>query len=515
MSAWKDGYFAEEGYTFGYYTETMPTRLYFAGLLYGVVTKRTGFRYLDMGCGQGLNLILAAAMHPDSEFVGIDFMPEHIAHARNLAEAAGLTNIRFIEADFRDVAADPAQLGGTFDYAVAHGITSWISPQVRTGLYAVVGQCLKPGGIFYNSYNTLPGWLAMMPFQHMVLQEQLRKDGKSALAAARSLFTQLNESQSALFAALPTLAPRLEKLSGQDPAYLVQEYNNQYWDPQWVTTVIDTLGTHKLSYLGTATLSEAFDQNYPEKMRAIMAQQAGVASKEQVRDLLINQTFRRDLYVKGLARSWPLTLREELGNIQVMANPFKALPEADAPFVFGTGTIEVKGVYAPYHKLMTAILGYKSPPTIAQLTKDQESKIPDMALMVSLLIHGGWLFVFNPDRSKAKPAVEKLNIILAQAVQSGAPYRFLASAATGNALSVTEVDMLQIAITKAGGKVNRRVQDLSNALSALGRSILRDGQPLTDKDAVDEILTNQLKTFESSCPKWEQLGVIHLQGTGG
>ena len=93
---WKHGYYADAGYTYGFYPETSPARLQWAALIQGHALPRQRFRYLDAGCGQGLSVIFAAAAHPDSEFVGIDFLPEHIAHARRLAEAAGLDNVTFV-----------------------------------------------------------------------------------------------------------------------------------------------------------------------------------------------------------------------------------------------------------------------------------------------------------------------------------------------------------------------------------------------------------------------------------
>ena len=111
---WKRGYFAEAGYTYGYYEETMPSRLYLAALLQGYLAPRESFRYLDAGCGQGFNLIVAAINHPDSEFVGIDFMPEHIAHGRALAARLKLNNISFIEADFTELAQRSTNPTGSF-----------------------------------------------------------------------------------------------------------------------------------------------------------------------------------------------------------------------------------------------------------------------------------------------------------------------------------------------------------------------------------------------------------------
>ncbi|MFN5746076.1 MAG: class I SAM-dependent methyltransferase, partial [Methylococcaceae bacterium] len=149
MKQWNHGYYVDSVYTFGYYPETMPVRLHWASLINDHITPTRQFRYLDAGCGQGFNLIMAAAAHPDSDFVGLDFLPEHIAHATRLARCCGLTNVRFIEADFVDLADDPAALG-SFDYAICHGVSSWVAPEVKRGLYRLIGQVLKPGGVFYN-----------------------------------------------------------------------------------------------------------------------------------------------------------------------------------------------------------------------------------------------------------------------------------------------------------------------------------------------------------------------------
>ncbi|MBK7991588.1 MAG: hypothetical protein IPK05_18170 [Comamonadaceae bacterium] len=57
-------------------------------------------------------------------------MPAHVRHARKLAEEAELSNIRFVEADFMQLAQSPvslldgagSELDGQVDYAVAHGL---------------------------------------------------------------------------------------------------------------------------------------------------------------------------------------------------------------------------------------------------------------------------------------------------------------------------------------------------------------------------------------------------------
>lgn len=55
----------------------------------------TGFAYLDLGCGHGLNLLFNAAAHPQASFFGLDLNPTHSAEATAKAEALGLSTVHF------------------------------------------------------------------------------------------------------------------------------------------------------------------------------------------------------------------------------------------------------------------------------------------------------------------------------------------------------------------------------------------------------------------------------------
>jgi tRNA G46 methylase TrmB len=116
VTDWTHGYNIEQGYTYGVYRELAPDWMDVCAMLAGFAVPSEGaqgqLRYLELGCGQGFGLALIASAYPQIEFVGVDFSPEHIAHARGLAHAAGLDNVRFVEADFLDLARDwPPELG--------------------------------------------------------------------------------------------------------------------------------------------------------------------------------------------------------------------------------------------------------------------------------------------------------------------------------------------------------------------------------------------------------------------
>lgn len=65
---WSHGYNAEVAYNYGYYRESAPNWIDFALRLSGLVpSQRKQLRYLELGCGQGVNLLMHAAANPDIE----------------------------------------------------------------------------------------------------------------------------------------------------------------------------------------------------------------------------------------------------------------------------------------------------------------------------------------------------------------------------------------------------------------------------------------------------------------
>lgn len=499
---WKHGYYADSGYTYGYYAETMPIRMRWAALVQGHLAPLAGFRYLDAGCGQGLSLILAAASHPDSEFVGIDFLPEHIAHATELARRCGVTNVRFIEGDFIELAKDPSTLG-QFDYAVCHGITTWIAPAVKRGLFSLIGQVLKPGGVFYNSYNTYPGWLSGVPFQHLVLLEQRSKTGALALKSAQQSMERLQENARNMFAALPGLPARLKSMETQDPAYLVQEYNNQFWQPVFVSQMMDEMAAVKLSYLGTATLPEASDTVLAPKVRELLAEQTMPAIREQLRDYAINQSFRRDLYVKGQVRPWQGELAQRLGEVRFVANPLTPPPAAGQPFVIKAGAIELNGEADFYGRLLNRLSAAPQGLTVGELMKaEKEARLQNAVIpALSMLLHGGWALLVNPAEIDASG--KRCNRGLADAVCAGAPYRYVSLPRLGGALPLGDTEWVLLQAAMQGEPAARWADFLVQTLARLGRGVSKDGKAVTDaverqkviQDAIDQFKKIKLAFF--------------------
>jgi SAM-dependent methyltransferase len=505
---WSHGYHVDSGgYVFGHYQETMPTRLRFAALCQGFDSPAEGFRYLDLGCGQGFNLLIAAACHPDSQFVGVDFMPEHVVHGNRLARESGLTNVQFVEADFVDLGNNPTPLGGNFDFIVAHGITAWISGEVSHGLYSVVGKCLNPGGIFYNSYNTQPGWIQAAPFQHTVMAA-VDANLPNAVEDARKLFVEMEASKSSLFQALPGLTQRLKKLEQHDPAYLYQEYANSGWQPKWVNNVHAELQTHKLSFVGSATLPECFEQNYPKKAKELFEAAGARYPKELIKDLLFNQSFRRDLFVKGAHRLFRLELQEVFGAMQVQLNRFKPLPEADKKISFVSPTLTIEADAGVFRRILDVVAAAPAEVPIKDIAQALALSVANIAHPISLLLHGGHLHLVSSGKAKAQEACQRFNAAVARSVCLGAPYRFMASPVLGEGIAVSETDLLQFAMRKAGIKKAAFKEELHNGLQRLGRQILKEGKPVSDAQELAQTLGEITKAFEAKEKIFAGLGLL-------
>lgn len=504
--SWTHGYHAEQGYSHGYYAETMPLRLHWAALMQDHLTPREGFRYLDAGCGQGLNLILAAAAHPDAEFVGLDFMPEHIAHGRSLAQACGLKNIQFIEADFRELADNPTALAklGEFDYAVCHGITTWIAPVVRNALFMLLSKVLRPGGLFYNSYNTYPGWLSVAPFQHLVLLEQKQRSAHQAISAANESILALKDAGSALTQLNPALMKRLETMQKQDPVYLVQEYNNLHWRPVYVTEMVEILAAYKFEYLGTASLPEAFHDNLPLNIKALIDRQPTQALKMQLMDYALNQQFRRDLYIKGRNRPWKAQREGMILDSRFIVQTLKPLPAEKEPFIFESGTLKVEGQNELYSKILNQFKQDKGL-TLGELRLDNKPISIDSSIkIVSQLMHGGWLLPYQ----EHAPSAAQTNKAIITAVSEGAPYKYLSSPRTGSALAMGAIDMLILESLLKGLPESAWAETVSKNLARLGQGLMKDGKAVENRAKALETIKQQIDAFKQSLPQLKRLGVM-------
>jgi arsenite methyltransferase len=101
-----------------------------------------GERVLDIGCGGGLDaLVAASAVGPAGEVVGVDITPEMIDRALEAAALVPSARVTFAVADAAEGLPFP---DASFDSALSNGCLN-LSPRKRE-LLAEVHRVLRPGG---------------------------------------------------------------------------------------------------------------------------------------------------------------------------------------------------------------------------------------------------------------------------------------------------------------------------------------------------------------------------------
>ena len=323
---WTAGYVAEIDYTYGYYGELNPLRSNLALLFGGYAPPAAFGTACELGFGQGLSVNMHAA-GSQTQWYGNDFNPAQASFAAELAAASGasaqLTDEAFSEFCTR------SDLPG-FDFIGLHGIWSWISDQNRHVLVEFIRRKLNVGGVLYVSYNTQPGWAQAMPMRHLLTQhaQTVGSDGEGvvsriekSLAFADRLF-QMNPGY---VRANSQVVERFNRLKGLNRNYLAHEYFNQDWQVMPFAEVARQLSMAKLEFGASAQMLLHVDfPNLTEAGKALLAGIEDTVLRESAFDYLINQQFRRDIFVKG-RRPLPPPLQLE----QIIRERFMLLTHPD------------------------------------------------------------------------------------------------------------------------------------------------------------------------------------------
>ena len=381
LSTQADGYVTEIPYVAGYQRGLNPVLQAFTLNVHSVGAWQIGtpMTYLELGCGFGLSTLIHAAANPQATFIGVDILPEHVATARGLAEAAGLTNVKFIEGSF---AALPDLGLPACDFIAMHGVWSWINAENRAHIVKCVEAKLKPGGVLYVSYNALPGSAAVLPVRQLMMAEFARAQGTvpERIAAAIALADSVKAIGGGFFADNPLASHRFEELKTHPANYLAHEYFNADWQAFYSKDVASTFAAAGLRFASHADLFSTVDNfHFVPSTRVELQRIQDPTLRETYRDFAIDRQFRADLYVR------PANTPPYPGQQLTTTRFFAAVPPQRID------VIEIKtafGKVAPPHKEGMAVLEalWSRPLTVRELAQNPAfNGIPPQNL-INLLI---------------------------------------------------------------------------------------------------------------------------------
>jgi SAM-dependent methyltransferase len=102
---------------------------------------KSGQRVVDVGCGGGIDSLIAARMvGSEGHVIGVDMTPAMLDRARAAAAEAGLVNVEFREGFMEDLPVEDAWA----DVVISNGVLN-LTPDKPRAL-AEMARVLKPGG---------------------------------------------------------------------------------------------------------------------------------------------------------------------------------------------------------------------------------------------------------------------------------------------------------------------------------------------------------------------------------
>ena len=276
-----------------------PSRITAIARLHGLpCASPARCRLLEVGCGDGLQLLSLAQAYPHSQFIGIDLSTRAIARGDAWRQALGLENLQLIAADL--TAWEPQ--GEPFDVIVAHGFYSWVPPVVRDSLMRLCGSWLAQAGLACISYNTLPGG-----HLRRMLWEIMRYHSEGA-ATPQERIARALESLDLLELGMPAdrqygIAMREEITSLRqrlEPSVLFHDDLAQINDPCTFDDFLKHAQAHGLAFMAEASYHEMSLLNAHPDAREMLAGIAedDLATKEQYLDFLTGRRFRQSLLVR-------------------------------------------------------------------------------------------------------------------------------------------------------------------------------------------------------------------------
>jgi SAM-dependent methyltransferase len=270
-------------------------------------------RVLEVGCNDGSNLLPMAASLPGATFVGCDIAHAAIERANHGANALGLANVRFVEADLS------ALQEGPWDYVVAHGVYSWVPTEVRDALFALLARSLRANGLAFVSYNTLPGGYVRRAASE-ALRWHVRAGATRAdkLRDARALATLLADAGPTQEGADASVRQEFVRIAAEPDSALYHDTLAEPNEPVWFHAFAAHAVRHDLAYVAEALPSMMAGAGLPPGMRDFLGRQDRLA-REQYLDIARLRRFRQSILARRSAAGHGQLVPERMAKLFVSA----------------------------------------------------------------------------------------------------------------------------------------------------------------------------------------------------
>ena len=514
MTTTTGGYVTDTAYVAEFYGDHAPTHMNLVAAANGFRPRDVNgaFAWCDYGCGNGLTANVLAGAYPAAQFYGVDFLPAHVRSAETLAVRMGTGNAHFLQRGFTDLKAGDIP---PLDFAVMHGVLSWIDDKTREAVLDDAAKRLKPGGLLLTGTNAMPGWAAKLPLRNMVYS--LTKDGVNSLERARiglEWLKKLKSAQVKYFRDNPALAEAVDELERVDPRYMAHEYFNEHLRAFYFAELKAMMEARGFRFAGCARLflnmvDLAVPKDLQDEFRAVRSR----AELEAKRDFIRNETFRRDIWIKGES----LQSEDEwlAVNQDLVFGTLEPLAAIDREVAFGD--VQLSYTSEPFAGLLKALA------TRAISVRGMED-LPDMAGLspwtraeaARLLAAGGQVLGFAQTTKpvkvskNARPSLSPANRGIIKELGLHLPRFALSAPAAGTGVEMTNLDAILL-LARCENTADT-VKLAARQFTSQAGDVVIGGKTLKPFQ-VEKLLAERLSVMEAGVfDKLAEVGVIAVEG---
>jgi hypothetical protein len=358
----------------------------------------------------------------------------------------------------------------------------------------------------------MPGWAAKLPMRNMVYS--LSAAGVNSLERARiglEWLKKLKAAQVKYFRDNPALGEAVDELDRLDPRYMAHEYFNENLRAFYFAELKAYMEARGLQFAGCARMFlNSVDLAVPSALQDEFRSVKSRAELEAKRDFIRNETFRRDVWVKGE----PIKTEDDwlAINQKLVFGTLEPLAQIDRQVAFGDIALSYAAEpFAAMLKLVAAravsLGGMEAVPTLAGLSPWTRMEA------ARLLASGGQVMAFSGETKPVKvtaatklemPAVNRA-FIRELALQ--APKVALAAVNAGTGLEVPNTDALLLLARCEGGR-DGAVKAAATAMT--GGNITIKGRALAQAE-IEKLLRERLSALEGGLlDKYAEIGVVSI-----
>lgn len=515
MSTTTGGYVTDTAYVAEFYGDHAPAHMNLIAASNGFRPRPLdgGFTWCDYGCGNGITANVLAGCFPDAQFYGVDFLSAHTRMAELLSMRGGLSNTTFIQKSFTDLGPDEIP---PLDFAVMHGVLSWIDEPTRNAVLDDAARRLKPGGLLLTGTNAMPGWAAKLPLRNMVYS--LTRDGQNSMERAQvglDWLKKLKNAKVKYFRDNPVLAEAVDELERLDLRYMAHEYFNEHLRAFYFAELKAMMEARGLRFAGCARLFlNMVDLAVPHALQDEFRSVKTRAELEAKRDFIRNETFRRDVWIKGE----PLKSEEEwlAVNQDQVFGTVDPLPKIDRTVAFGD--IQLSYQNEPFAAMLKLVANR------ALSIRDMEASQALAGLSpwtrfeaARLLAAGGQVLSFPHATQPVKVAktarlsMPAVNRGMIRELGTSTPKIALAAPVAGTGVEVSNIDAILLLARCEKGRESA-VKIAAKIIGGDAGDIVIGAKTLTPRQTED-LLKERFAALENTMlDKFAEIGVVSVEG---